>query len=147
MNQFYSCWCKRRLSRISCIIFYVYVYNDLSSRLVQITSWTKGLSLFSVIGTLIMFKKQINRLSKDKDAHIRICNSGFKVTCIQKQGQMIFFSNHEMRRDVARRCPPFLSKKVENSCTRTAKVNNIDVIYIRSNIANTIFTLNRPCEL
>ena len=36
-----------------------------------------------------------------------------------------------------------LSKKVEYLCMKTAKVNNIDVVYIRSNVPTTIFTLYR----
>ena len=68
-NQFYFCECKRRLCRISRIPFYVKI--AIHTWLVQSRSWTGGLFLFSVIRTLIMFKKQMNRLRKGKDAHIR----------------------------------------------------------------------------
>ena len=68
-NQFYFCEYKRRLSRISRITFYVKF--AIHTWLVQSTSSTGILYPISVIRTLIVFKKQMNRLSKGKNAHIR----------------------------------------------------------------------------
>ena len=42
---------------------------------------------------------------------------------------------------------PLLEQKVENSCIGMAKVKNTEVIWIRSNIATTIFILYGPSQL
>ena len=112
--------------------------------LVQCTSWTEVLYLLSVIRTLIMFKKQMDRLSKGKDAHINAYLKAVQLS--QNRTYEIFFASWNAKG----RCEVmslFVSKEVENSCIGTAKGYNIDVIYIRRNIATTIFTLYGPCQL
>ena len=86
-NQFYFCEIKRSLCRISNITCYVKI--AIYTWRVQSTSWTGGLYLFSVIRTLIMFKKQRNRLSKT-----------FKAVqyVVTKQDIWILFSHREIRR-------------------------------------------------
>ena len=68
------------------------------------------------------------------------------VQLSQNRTYEIFFPswNEKGRREVM---SLFLSKKIEDSCIRTAKGNNIDVIYIKRNIAITIFTLYGPSQL
>ena len=68
-NQFFFCECKRRFCRTSRITFYVKI--ALSYMTCTEHKLDRGLYLFSVIRTLIIFKEQMNRLSKGKDAHIR----------------------------------------------------------------------------
>ena len=78
---------------------------------------------------------------------MRIWGHTFKaVQLSQKRTYEIFFSswNEKGCREVMSH---FLSKNVENSCMETARVNKIDVIYFRRNIATTRFTLYGPCQL
>ena len=100
--------------------------------------------LFSVIRSLIMFQKQMNRLSKENDAHIRTHLEGSTVVTKQDIRNFLESWNEKGRREVT---SLFLSKKVENSCIGTAKSNNIDIIYSRRNLATTIFTLYGPYQL
>ena len=141
-NQFYFCESKRRLCRISRITFYVKI--AIRTWLVKSTSWTGGLFLFSVIRTLIMFKRQINQLSKGKDARIKTYLEG--STVVTKQDIWNFLCIVKWQ-GATRSDDPLSGQKSTKSCIGTAKGNNIDVIYIKRNIATTIFTLYGPCQL
>ena len=142
-NLFYFCECKRRLCRISRITFYVKI--AFHSWLVQSTSWTGG-------GISILCYTDSHYVQKANEPIEQGERCAYKDTPLRqyschKTGHMNFSSHREMRRGRRELVSFFLSKKVENSCFRAEKCNNIDVKYIRRNIAITIFTLYGPSQL